>query len=166
MNLDINRKNILEYLKEFTKSIPKKNSLLHKHSNVDISKLDEISDNISLFYKRGILISPMSIEKDSINVYIESLDLVKQFPNNFKPETLIETDLLNQTKSRGNVRTILLPSIRENNSQVMNQYDSMVAYYLLMGGDNPVQRFSKVEMAMKQYGVKPDIRYSNYEIWR
>ena len=147
MNLDINRKDILEYLKEFTKSIPKKNSLLHKHSNVDISKLDGISDKISLFYKRGILISPMSIEKDSISVYIESLDLVKQFPNNFKPETLIETDLLNQTKSRG-------------------KYESMVAYYLLMGGDNPVQRFSKVEMAMKQYGVKPDIRYSNYEIWR
>ena len=73
---------------------------------------------------------------------------------------------MNQTKNRRNVRTILLPSIRENNSQVMNQYDNMVAYYLLMGGDNPVQRFSKVEMAMKQYGVKPDIRYINYEIWR
>ena len=42
----------------------------------------------------------------------------------------------------------------------------MIAYYLQMGGDSPVERFSKVEMSMKQYGVKPDIRIFYNEIWR
>lgn len=39
----------------------------------------------------------------------------------------------------------------------MDTYNKMVAYYLLMGEERPVERFSKIEMAMKQYGVKPDI---------
>lgn len=166
MNLKENRKNTLEYLKEFNKSIPKKKSLLTRNSNVDNSKLNAVRDKISLFYERAILISPMSIDKDSIDVYMADINLVKQFTSELKPEKLMESKILKQTQDAKSTRRILLPSVIQNNSQIMEDYNKMVAYYLLMEEDKPIERFSVVEMSMKQYGVKPDIRYSYYEIWR
>lgn len=166
MNLDVKRKNSTVYLKEFKKSIPNQKLLLRKNINVDISSLGEISNKIEVFYQRGLLISPMSIDKSSINIYTEDIDLVKQFPSNFQPDVIMEAKILEQTKSAKNTRRILLPSVVEENTQLMENYDKMIAYYLLMGGDNPIERFSKVEMSMKQYGVKPDIRNIYNEIWR
>lgn len=166
MNLDVKRKNSTVYLKEFKKSIPNQKLLLRKNINVDISSLSEISNKLEVFYQRGLLISPMSIDKSSINIYTEDIDLVKQFPSNFQPDIIMEAKILEQTKSAKNTRRILLPSIVEENTQLMENYDKMIAYYLLMGGDNPIERFSKVEMSMKQYGVKPDIRNIYNEIWR
>lgn len=166
MNSKENRKNTLEYLKEFNKSIPKKKSLLNRSSNVDNSKLNTVRNEISLFYERAILISPMSIDKNSIDIYKENIDLIKQFNSELKPDKIIESKILEQTQSAKNTRRILLPNIIQNNSEINEDYNKMVAYYLLMEGDKPVERFSSVELSMKQYGVKPDIRYSYYEIWR
>jgi len=157
LDLKANRKNILEYLKEFGKSIPKRNSIFSRSSNVDVSKLEKIQDKIELFFKRGILISPMSIDRNSIDIYMENLNLVKQFPNNLRPETIMESEISRQTENAKRTRKILLPSVMENNSQIMESYDKMIAYYMLMGGEKPVERFSRIEMSMKQYGVKPDI---------
>ena len=165
MDIKTNRKNVLEYLKEFKKAVLKRKSIFSKNSNVDVSKLENIKDKIELFSERGTLISPMSIDRNSINTYIENVNLVKQFPRELRPETIMESEILKQTQNTKSTRRILLPSIRENNSHIMENYDKMVAYYLLMGGDKPVERFSKVEMSMKQYGVSPDIRYIYNEIW-
>lgn len=165
MNLDINRKNVVDYLKEFKQNITIQKSLFGKKVNLDVLKLKELSDKIVLFFERGILISPMSIDKNSINTYIENIDLVKQFPLNFKPDVIMESKILEQTKRVKKTRTILLPSIVENNSQLMEYYDKMVAYYLLMNGDKPIERFSKVEMSMKHYGIRPDVRSFYNEIW-
>lgn len=166
MDLKDRRKNELEYLKEFKKLVPKRNSMFSRTSNVDLSKLGEIKDKIELFYERGTLIKPMLIDKSNIDVYIEDLNLVKQFPAELSPENLMESHILKQTENPKNTRKILVPSIMENNSNIMSNYDKMVAYYLLMGGDKPVERFSRVEMAMKQYGITPDIRCGYNEIWR
>lgn len=168
MKLDIktNRKNVLEYLKEFKKLIPKRNSIFSRSNNVDTSRLEDIKDKIEIFSERGTLISPMSIDRNSIDTYMENVSLVKQFPSELRLETIMESEIFRQTENARNTRRILLPSVMENNSHIMENYDKMVAYYLLMGGDKPVERFSKVEMSMKQYGVTPDIRYSYNEIWR
>ena len=159
INLDLksNRKNVCEYLKEFKRVIPKKGSMFSRNPSVDISKLGDKKDKIESFFERGIMISPMLIDKNSINVYIENLRLVKQFPNELRPETVMESRIAKQTENAKNTRNILIPSVIEKNSNVMDTYNKMVAYYLLMGEERPVERFSKIEMAMKQYGVKPDI---------
>lgn len=166
MDLKANRKNVLEYLKEFRKLIPKRSSIFSRNSNVDISKLGTITDKIKLFSERGTLISPMSIDKNSIDAYMENLSLVKQFPSELRPDTIMESEIFTQTENAKNTRRILLPSVIENNSHIIDSYNKMVAYYLLMGGDKPVERFSRVEMSMKQYGVTPDIRCSYNEIRR
>lgn len=159
INLDLksNRKNVCEYLKEFKRVIPKKGSMFSRNPSVDISKLGDKKDKIESFFERGIMISPMLIDKNSINVYIENLRLVKQFPNELRPETVMESRIAKQTENAKNTRNILIPSVIEKNSSIMDNYNKMVAYYLLMGEERPVERFSKIEMAMKQYGVKPDI---------
>ena len=156
----IERKNALEYLKEFKNNIPTKKSLLNRQINVDAAKINNIEDKIISFYERKVLISPMSINKDSINIYIENLNLIKQFPNNLKPDILIESKISDKTKNAKNTRTILLPNIVESNSKLLEDYDAMIAYYLIAGGNNPLERFSKIEMQMKQYGIKPDLGIS------
>ena len=42
----------------------------------------------------------------------------------------------------------------------MADYDKMIAYYLVMGGDKPIKRFSRLEMSMKEYGIRPDLGVS------
>ena len=166
MNLKANRKNVSEYLKEFRKLIPKRSSMFSRSSNVDISRLGDIKDKIELFFERGTLISPMSIDKNSIDTYMETLNLVKQFPTELSPETTMEFAIFNKTENSKGTRRILLPSVMESDLQTTHDYEKMIAYYLLMGGGQPVERFSKVEMSMKQHGVKPDMRYGYNEIWR
>ena len=157
MDLRENRKNTLEYLKEFQKSIPQKKSLFNRKSTPDTSRLDIVKDKISLFYEKGVLISPMLIDKNSIEMYQDTLHFIKQFPQELQAETMLESDILESTKNFRNTRKVLLPSVRQQDAQIMEKYENMVAYYLLMGGANPVQRFSRVEMSMKQYGITPDI---------
>lgn len=140
--------------------------MFSRSSNVDISRLEDIKDKIELFFERGTLISPMSIDKSSIDAYMENLSLVKQFPSELRPETLMETEIFKHTENAKSTRRILLPSVMESNSHIIDSYNKMIAYYLLAGGEKPVERFSKIEMSMKQYGVSPDIRYSYNEIWR
>lgn len=157
MDIKANRKNVLEYLKEFKKIIPKRNTIFSRSSTVDTSKLDGIKDKIELFSERGILVLPMSIDKNSIDSYMENVKLVKQFPNNLRPETLMESEIFKQTENAKNTRRILLPGIVDENLHILENYERMVAYYMLMGGDKPVERFSRVEMSMKKYSVSPDI---------
>jgi len=160
MDLKNQRINTKEYLKEFYKSIPKKSSIFNRNTNIDISKIDEIKDKIEIFYERGTLISPMGIDRDSITTYIDTLNAVKQFPAHLRPDVMLENNILLKTQKQNNTRRILIPSIMEQNSNLMEDYDKMVAYYLAMGGDSPVERFSKVGMTMKQYGVSTDIGVS------
>lgn len=159
MDLSIERRNTLEYLKEFNKSIPKKRALLSlsRKTTVDNSKLVDMKDKIERFYENGALISPMKIDKESIEKYSENVELVKQFTSGLKPDNVMENLILEQTQNVRKTRTILLPSIVENNSNIQEKYDKMVAYYLLMDGDKPIERFSKTESQMKKYGVSPDI---------
>lgn len=166
MDLKANRKNVSEYLKEFRKLIPKRSSFFSRSSNVDIYRLRDMEEEIELFFQNGKLVSPMSIDKNSIDTYMGILDLVKQFPSELSPETLMESKIFKQTENAKGTRSILLPSVMEKNSNITDSYEKMVAYYLLIGGEKPVERFSKVEMSMKQYGVKPDLRRSYNEIWR
>ena len=151
MDLDVERRNTLEYLKEFNKSIPKKRSLLSlsRKATVDNSKLIDMKDKVEKFFEDGALISPMKIDKDSIDIYTQNVELVKQFTSDLKPDNMMENIILEQTGNVRKTRTILLPSIVERNSDVSENYDKMVAYYMLMGGDKPVERFSKTEMQMK-----------------
>ena len=160
MNLQQKRKNTLEYLKEFKKVIPKRKSIFSKDSSIDISKIHDIKEKTELFYERGILISPMSIDKNSIKEYQETLKLIEQFPNDMKPENILENKILNQTRNAKQTRRILLPNIVDQNLALLEDYDKMIAYYLLIGGDSPIQRFSKIGMSMKEYGVTPDIGLS------
>ena len=166
MDLKVNRKNTLEYLKEFKKSIPKKGTFLSRTPKVDNSRLGNIKEKIKIFFSRDILSSPMSVDKDSIHTYMEVLDLAKQFPRELSPEALMEIDIFSKTENFKGTRRILLPSVMESDLQITHNYEKMVAYYLLMSGEKPIERFSKVEMSMKQYGVKPDMRYGYHEIWR
>lgn len=113
-----------------------------------------------MFYGIDTLISPMSIDKDSITTYLDTLNAAKQFPEYLIPDTIIEKNILSRTQKSNNTRRILSPSVMEENSSLMQDYDRMVAYYLAMGGDNPIERFSKVGMSMKHYGVSTDIGIS------
>ena len=160
MNLKQSRKNAAEYLKEYKKLIPKRTSLFSKNSSIDISKIHTMKEKTETFYERKVLISPMLIDKNSIKDYQETLALIKQFPSDMKPETVMENKILEQTRTPQKTRRILLPNIVDNNLALMEDYDNMVAYYLLMDGDSPVERFAKTEMSMKQYGVKPDLGLS------
>lgn len=158
MNLKENRKKVLERLQEFKKSIPKRKSLFSRKSSVDVSKLGEIESKISSFYQEAILIAPMSIDKESITPYMDTVDLVKQFPEELQPETVMESYIFeNISKGPQGRRKILLPGVMERDSQIKEDYEKMVAYYMLRGGENPVKRFSKVEMAMKNHGIQPDL---------
>ncbi len=159
MDLDVERRNTLEYLKEFNKSIPKKRSILSlsRKATIDNSKLIDMKDKVERFFEDGALISPMKIDKDSIDVYTQNVELVKQFTSDLKPDNIMENIIFEQTANARKTRTILLPSIVERNSNVSENYDKMVAYYMLMGGDKPIERFSKTEMQMKKYGVSPNI---------
>lgn len=160
MDVKNKRVNVKEYLKEFYKSIPKKSYSFSRNVNIDISKIDNIKEKIEMFYERGILISPMSITKESITTYIDTLNAVKQFPTHLKADNIIENNILSRTQKQNNTRRILIPSVIEENANLLQDYDKMVAYYLLTGGDNPIQRFSRVGMSMKQYGVSTDIGIS------
>lgn len=157
MDLENARKNTKEYLKEFYKSIPKKNSIFNREASIDNSKIDNIKDKIETFYERGILVSPTLINKESITTYIDILKAVKQFPNNLKPDIIIENNILSKIQKQNNTRRILIPSVMEENSNLMQEYNKMVAHYLAIGGDNPIQRFSKIGISMKQYGISTDI---------
>lgn len=160
LNLNEERKNTKEYLKEFYKRIPRRSSIFNKKVNIDISKIDDIKDKIEMFYERGTLISPMLISTQSITTYIDTLNAVKEFPTHLKPDVIMENNILLITQKHNNTRKILIPSIMEEVSSLVQDYDKMVAYYLAMGGDNPIERFSKVGMSMKQYGVSTDIGIS------
>lgn len=160
MDLKSKRENVKEYLKEFYKSIPKRKSMFNRSVTIDISKIDDIKDNAEMFYERRILISPMLINKESIATYIDTLNAVKKFPTHLKPDTIIENNILSRTQKQNNTRRILIPSVMEENESLIQDYDKMVAYYLAIGGDNPIERFSKVGMSMKQYGISTDIGFS------
>ena len=99
MDLRENRKNTLEYLKEFQKSIPQKRSLFNRKSTPDTSCLDIVKNKISLFYEKGILISPMLIDKNSIEMYQDTLHFIKQFPQELQAETMLESNILESTKN-------------------------------------------------------------------
>ena len=160
MDLDMNRKNVLEYLKEFKKSIPTQKSLLSRKVNVDASKISDNKDKINLFYEKGFLVSPMLIDSKSIEILKENIELIKQFPQQLKPDVVLENEILTQTSNSKRTRRVLIPSVVEKNAELMDKYDKMISYYLLMGGDKPIERFSKIEMSMKQSGVKPDVGVS------
>lgn len=166
MDLNADKNTARKNLENFKKSIPKRKSIFGRNISVDSSNLSHIKDSIETFYESGILISPLLIDRDSITIYLEDIDIVKQLPLNFKPYAIMKAQLLEQTKKQYQTRRVLLPGVREENSRIMGIYDRMIAYYLLMGGDNPIEAFSKVEMSMKGHGVQPDIRNSNNEIWR
>lgn len=160
MNLKQSRKNTAEYLKEYKKSIPTRTSIFSKSSSIDVSKIHTIKEKTEAFYEREVLISPMLINKNSIKDYQETLALVKQFPSDMKPETVMENKILEQTRNPQKTRRILLPNIMDKNLALMEDYDNMIAYYLLMDGNSPVERFAKIEMSMKQYGIQPDLGLS------
>ena len=166
MRLEEYRRNVGEHFKEFYKSIPKKNSIFYRKNIVDNSKLENVKDKIERFFDIGKLVDPMSIDKKNFDAYMKNLDLVKQFSEELRPEMIMEKEIFNQTQGAKNSRKILIPSVVEKNAQLIDKYDNMIAYYLLFGGNRPVERFSKVGMAMKQYGAEPDMRNFYNEIWK
>ncbi len=119
--------------------------------------LSMYKENIVEFFEKEILITPSLLNESNISEYKKALDNVKQFPPQFRPDNMFETKILEQTNKGRDTRRILLDGVIEKDNRIMQDYDKMIAYYLLMGGDKPVERFSKVEMSMKQYGIKPDL---------
>lgn len=109
------------------------------------------------FAEDGILILPEQINEDNISQYKNAVENAKKFPQQLRPDNMLGVKILVQTNKDRNTRRILLDSVREQDKGIMEDYDKMVAHYLLMGGDKPVERFSKVEMSMKQYGLRPDL---------
>ena len=102
----------------------------------------------------------MTIDKSSIDILKENIELIKQFPEKWQPYSVMEDEILEQTKDSKNTRRILIPSIVENNAELLEKYDKMISYYLLLGGDKIIERFSKTSMSMKKYGVDTDIGVS------
>lgn len=107
--------------------------------------------------EKGTLVSPELVNKGNISEYKKAIENLKKFPQQVRPDNMLENKILAQTSTGKNTRRILLDGIREQNEAIMGDYDKMVAHYLLIGGDRPVERFSKVEMSMKQYGLRPDL---------
>lgn len=107
--------------------------------------------------EKGILVSPELTNKDNISLYKKAVEKAKKFPTKFRPDNILESKIFEQVNGGKNKRRILLDGVREKDQSLMTDYDKMIAHYLLMGGDKPVERFSKVEMAMKQYGLRPDL---------
>lgn len=107
--------------------------------------------------EKGTLISPELVNKDNISEYKKAIENLKRFPHQIRSDNMLENKILAQTSTAKNTRRILLDSVREQDESIMRNYDKMVAHYLLIGGDRPVERFSRVEMAMKQYGLRPDL---------
>lgn len=107
--------------------------------------------------EKGTLVSPELVNKGNISEYKKAIENLKKFPQQVRPDNMLENKILAQTSTGKNTRRILLDGIREQNETIMGDYDKMVAHYLLIGGDRPVERFSKVEMSMKQYGLRPDL---------
>lgn len=110
--------------------------------------------------EKGVLISPNLINKDSVKNYKRAVETAKKFPTQYRPDNILENKILNQVSSGRNTRRILLDGVLEKEQTIMTDYDKMIAHYLLMGGNKPVERFSKIEMSMKQYGVRPDLGVS------
>ena len=110
--------------------------------------------------EKGVLISPDLINKNSVESYKRAVETAKKFPTQYRPDNILESKILNQVNSGRNTRRILLDGVREKDQAIMADYDKMIAYYLVMGGDKPIERFSRLEMSMKQYGVRPDIGVS------
>lgn len=110
--------------------------------------------------EKGVLISPDLINKNSVESYKRAVETAKKFPIQYRPDNILESKILNQVNSGRNTRRILLDGVREKDQAIMADYDKMIAYYLVMGGDKPIKRFSRLEMSMKQYGVRPDIGVS------
>lgn len=110
--------------------------------------------------EKGVLISPDLINKNSVESYKRAVETAKKFPAQYRPDNILESKILNQVNSGRNTRRILLDGVREKDQAIMADYDKMIAYYLVMGGDKPIKRFSRLEMSMKQYGVRPDIGVS------
>lgn len=110
--------------------------------------------------EKGVLISPDLINKNSVESYKRAVETAKKFPIQYRPDNILESKILNQVNSGRNTRRILLDGVREKDQAIMTDYDKMIAYYLVMGGDKPIKRFSRLEMSMKQYGVRPDLGVS------
>lgn len=110
--------------------------------------------------EKGVLISPYLINKNSVESYKRAVETAKKFPAQYRPDNILESKILNQVNSGRNTRRILLDGVREKDQAIMADYDKMIAYYLVMGGDKPIKRFSRLEMSMKQYGVRPDLGVS------
>lgn len=107
--------------------------------------------------EKGTLISPELVNKNNVSEYKKAIENLKNFPQQIRPDNMLESKILAQTSARKNSRRILLDSVRQQDEAIMGDYDKMVAHYLLIGGDRPVERFSRVEMSMKQYGLRPDL---------
>lgn len=107
--------------------------------------------------EKGTLISPELVSKDNISQYKQLIEKVKRFSAESRPDAMLGNKILTQTNKGRNTRRILLDSVREQDQGIMDDYDKMVAYYLLLGGDKPVQAFSRIEMSMKGYGLRPDL---------
>lgn len=110
--------------------------------------------------EKGVLISPDLINKNSVESYKRAVETAKKFPAQYRPDNILESKILNQVNSGRNTRRILLDGVREKDQAIMADYDKMIAYYLVMGEDKPIKRFSRLEMSMKQYGVRPDLGVS------
>lgn len=110
--------------------------------------------------EKGVLISPDLINKNSVESYKRAVETAKKFPAQYRPDNILKSKILNQVNSGRNTRRILLDGVREKDQAIMADYDKMIAYYLVMGGDKPIKRFSRLEMSMKQYGVRPDLGVS------
>lgn len=107
--------------------------------------------------EKGTLISPQLVSKANISQYKQLIEKVKKNSAESRPDIMLGNKILAQTNTGRNTRRILLDSMREQDQGIMDDYDKMVAYYLLLGGDRPVETFSRVEMSMKGYGLRPDL---------
>lgn len=112
------------------------------------------------FAEGGVLISPELVNKNNISEYKKAVENAKRFPQQLRPDNMLGNKILVQTNTSRNTRRILLDNVREQDQRIMDDYDKMVAHYLLMGGDKPTERFSRIEMSMKQYGLRPDLGFS------
>ena len=139
--------------------------LIGLHGKFDRSCAEAIFNNATvrefLQYRdsveKGTMISPELVSKDNISQYKQLIEKVKRFSVESRPDVMLGNKILSQTNKGRNTRRILLDSVREQDQSIMDDYDKLVAYYLLLGGDKPIQAFSRIEMSMKSYGLRPDL---------
>ena len=139
--------------------------LIGLHGKFDRSCAEAIFNNATvrefLQYRdsveKGTMISPELVSKDNISQYKQLIEKVKRFSVESRPDVMLGNKILSQTNKGRNTRRILLDSVREQDQRIMDDYDKLVAYYLLLGGDKPIQAFSRIEMSMKSYGLRPDL---------